>query len=115
HRTSWREFILGMGLHTTEEMESAGFGDFLGATSSFTSIRDLTCRLCYRLTAWNIAGRSQALEKVFEDVYFEEEHGICEELDDTLAWVAPGPERQPDAAAGASVFIEGALDVDEGA
>nr|GEX36893.1 hypothetical protein [Tanacetum cinerariifolium] len=71
------EFILGMGLHTTEEMDSAGFGTYwaesmkqipdkgdLSATSSFTSIRDLTCRLCYRLTACNIAGRSQALEKV---------------------------------------------------
>ncbi|GJU74585.1 RNA-directed DNA polymerase, eukaryota [Tanacetum coccineum] len=37
---------------------------------------------------------------------------ICVELDDTWAWVAPGPERQPDAATGAP---EDALIADEGA
>ncbi|GJY89560.1 hypothetical protein Tco_0504756 [Tanacetum coccineum] len=40
---------------------------------------------------------------------------ICDELDDTWAWVALGPERQPDAAAGAPVDARGALDIDEGA
>ncbi|GJR31470.1 hypothetical protein Tco_1107702 [Tanacetum coccineum] len=40
---------------------------------------------------------------------------ICEELVDTWAWVAPRPERQPDAAAGAPEVAEGAPDVDEGA
>ncbi|GKF79555.1 hypothetical protein Tco_0235123 [Tanacetum coccineum] len=40
---------------------------------------------------------------------------ICEELDDTWAWVAPGPERQPDAAVGASEVTENAPVVDEGA
>ncbi|GJT87239.1 hypothetical protein Tco_1068956 [Tanacetum coccineum] len=33
---------------------------------------------------------------------------ICEELDDTWAWVAPGPERQPDATTGALEVAEGA-------
>ncbi|GJU13065.1 hypothetical protein Tco_1135461 [Tanacetum coccineum] len=28
HRTSWRQFILALGLHTAEEMESAGFGAY---------------------------------------------------------------------------------------
>ncbi|GKG13490.1 hypothetical protein Tco_0350450, partial [Tanacetum coccineum] len=36
-------------------------------------------------------------------------------LRDTWAWVAPGPERQPDAAAGAPRAAEDALAVDEGA
>ncbi|GJV20968.1 hypothetical protein Tco_1369988 [Tanacetum coccineum] len=40
---------------------------------------------------------------------------ICEELDDTWAWVAPRPERQPDAATGALEVAEGAPDIDEGA
>ncbi|GJS74291.1 zf-CCHC domain-containing protein [Tanacetum coccineum] len=39
---------------------------------------------------------------------------ICEELDDTWAWLAPGLERQQVAAAGALEVAEGAPDVDEG-
>ncbi|GJS00288.1 hypothetical protein Tco_0316796 [Tanacetum coccineum] len=40
---------------------------------------------------------------------------ICEEFVDTWAWIAPGLERQPDAATGAPVDTEGAPDIDEGA
>ncbi|GJW34398.1 hypothetical protein Tco_0054430 [Tanacetum coccineum] len=40
---------------------------------------------------------------------------ICDELDDTWAWVAPGPERQPNAIAGALEVAEGAPNIDEGA
>ncbi|GKC53682.1 hypothetical protein Tco_1076427 [Tanacetum coccineum] len=40
---------------------------------------------------------------------------ICIYLDDTWAWVAPGPERQPDAATGAPEAAEDALVADEGA
>ncbi|GJW31031.1 hypothetical protein Tco_0047906 [Tanacetum coccineum] len=88
---SWREFILAMGLHTVEEMGSTGFrtywaesarqnpekgdlsaywrrisseGDFLGTTLSYTAIRDPMLRLCHRLIACSIVGRSQAPEKV---------------------------------------------------
>ncbi|GKD92313.1 hypothetical protein Tco_1372150 [Tanacetum coccineum] len=39
-------------------------GDFLGTTLSYTLIRDLMLRLCHRLIACSIAGRSHALEKV---------------------------------------------------
>ncbi|GKD88972.1 hypothetical protein Tco_1364479, partial [Tanacetum coccineum] len=39
---------------------------------------------------------------------------ICVQLDDTWAWVAMGPERQPDTAAGAPADAEDALIVDEG-
>ncbi|GKD87068.1 hypothetical protein Tco_1358222 [Tanacetum coccineum] len=39
---------------------------------------------------------------------------ICEELVDTWAWVAPRPERQPDAVVGAPKIAKGALDVEKG-
>ncbi|GJT62267.1 hypothetical protein Tco_1005800 [Tanacetum coccineum] len=39
-------------------------GDFLGTALSYTSIRDMILRLCYRLIACNITGRSQTPEKV---------------------------------------------------
>ncbi|GKF66808.1 hypothetical protein Tco_0193325, partial [Tanacetum coccineum] len=39
-------------------------GDFLGTTSFYTMIRDLILRLCHRLIACSIAGRSQAPEKL---------------------------------------------------
>ncbi|GKD08809.1 hypothetical protein Tco_1188494, partial [Tanacetum coccineum] len=38
---------------------------------------------------------------------------ICVEIDDTWAWVALGPERQPDAAAGAPRLTQDAPVVDE--
>ncbi|GJT98023.1 hypothetical protein Tco_1093541 [Tanacetum coccineum] len=69
-RLSWRQFILALGLHTREEMESPGFardiltaGDFLGPPPSYTLIKDLVLRLCHRMMAHSIAGRSQAPEK----------------------------------------------------
>ncbi|GJV04771.1 BTB/POZ domain-containing protein NPY2 [Tanacetum coccineum] len=88
---SWRQFILALGLHTEEEMESPGFarywseskrmiprkgdlhdywrdistdGDFLGSPPSYTLIRDLILRLCHQMMAHNIARKSQAPEKV---------------------------------------------------
>nr|GEU44588.1 hypothetical protein [Tanacetum cinerariifolium] len=39
-------------------------GDFLGTTPSYTSIRDPILRLCHRLIACSIDGRSQAPKKV---------------------------------------------------
>ncbi|GJZ03114.1 hypothetical protein Tco_0521075 [Tanacetum coccineum] len=211
-RLSWRQFILALGLHTGEEMESPGFarywsesermipgkgdlhdywrgistdGDFLGPPPSYTLIRDPVLRLCHRMMAHSIAGRSQAPEKVtVTDLFYlrgldvgsvnipyllarylrrfaagrksgahisggqfvarlAEHFGlltaeilggltviapelpiidmgelvrlqICMEVDDTWAWVAMGPERQPDAAAGALAVAEDAPAVDEG-
>ncbi|GKE72757.1 hypothetical protein Tco_1534798 [Tanacetum coccineum] len=137
---SRREFILVMGLHTTEEMESARFGTYWAESA--------------RLIACNITRRSQAPEKVTVTDWFNlrgmdvdsgqlvvrlaEHFGlqgltvivqdllvidmaelvrlqICDELDDTWAWVAPRPERQPDATAGALEVAKGAPVVDEGA
>ncbi|GJX42520.1 hypothetical protein Tco_0257510 [Tanacetum coccineum] len=102
---SWRQFILALRLHTEEEMESLGFA---------------------RMMAHSIAGRSQAPEKVtMTDLFYLRgldigsglmviipallvldmaelvRLQICVEIDDTWAWVALGPERQPDAATGA--------------
>ncbi|GKB68532.1 hypothetical protein Tco_0929944 [Tanacetum coccineum] len=51
-RLSWRQFILALGLHIEEEMESHGFA------------RDPVLRLYHRIMAHSIAGRSQAHEKV---------------------------------------------------
>ncbi|GKB73089.1 hypothetical protein Tco_0934501 [Tanacetum coccineum] len=211
-RLSWRQFILALGLHTGEEMESPGFarywsesermipgkgdlhdywrdistdGDFLGPPPSYTLIRDPVLRLCHRMMAHSIAGRSQAPEKVtVTDLFYLRgldvgsvnipyllarylrrfaagrksgahisggqfvgrlaQHfrlltaeilggltvvapelqmidmaelvrlQICVQLDDTWAWVAMGPERQPDAAAGAPAVAEDAPAVDEG-
>nr|GEY35597.1 hypothetical protein [Tanacetum cinerariifolium] len=61
-RMSWREFILALGLHLTEEMKTAG--DFLGTPPSYTLIKNSMLRLCHRLIACSIAGRSQAPKKV---------------------------------------------------
>ncbi|GJZ10391.1 hypothetical protein Tco_0545150 [Tanacetum coccineum] len=90
-RISWREFILAVGLHTNEEMQTTGFsaywadsarqildkedlrdywigisfaGDFLGTAPSYTMIRDPILRLYHILIAYSIAGRIQAPKKV---------------------------------------------------
>ncbi|GJR16952.1 hypothetical protein Tco_0965479 [Tanacetum coccineum] len=132
---SWRQFILALGLHTAEEMETIRFGAYWAERA--------------RLIACSIAGRSQAPEKRgsylrgqfvaqlaehFGLLTEERLQGltvtaltlpvidmaelvrlqICVEIDDTWAWVALGPERQPDAAAGAPEAAEVAHVVDEG-
>ncbi|GJR83680.1 hypothetical protein Tco_0154465 [Tanacetum coccineum] len=127
-------------------------GDFLGPPSSYTLIRDPVLRLCHRMMAHSIAGRSQAPEKVtVTDLFYlrgldvrsfiarlAEHFGLLDaeilggltviapelpiidmaelvrlqiyvQFDDTWAWVAMGPERQPDAAAGALAEAEDVL------
>ncbi|GKD82402.1 hypothetical protein Tco_1349241 [Tanacetum coccineum] len=147
------EFNLALGLHTGEEMESLGFarywsesermiprkgdlhdywsdisttGDFLGPPHSYTLIRGPVLRLCHRMMAHSIAGRSQAPEKILQgltviaptllviDMDELMRLQICMEIDDTWAWVALGPERQPDAAASAPEAAEDAPVDDEG-
>ncbi|GKD81518.1 hypothetical protein Tco_1348357 [Tanacetum coccineum] len=88
---SWRQFIVALGLHMREEMESPSFArywvesarqipdkgdlrdywigissarDLLGTTLYCTTIRDPILRLCHRLIACSITGRIQAPEKV---------------------------------------------------
>ncbi|GJS00289.1 putative reverse transcriptase domain-containing protein [Tanacetum coccineum] len=84
-------------LHTAEEMQTTGFGlywtesarqisdkgdlsaywrgvsfkeDFLGTPPSYTLIKDPMLRLCHRLIACSIAGRSQAPKKVTVTDFF---------------------------------------------
>ncbi|GJT71467.1 hypothetical protein Tco_1030753 [Tanacetum coccineum] len=61
---------------------------FLGPSPSYNLIRDPVLRLCHRMMAHSIAGRSQAYEK------------ICVELRDTWAWVPTGPSRREGDAGG---------------
>ncbi|GJR38479.1 hypothetical protein Tco_1214163 [Tanacetum coccineum] len=123
---SWREFILGVSSE----------GDFLGTAPSYTAIRDMMLRLCHRgidvgpvnvpyLLArylrifaserklWAMISGGQFVARLAEHFGLLTEqrlYGLT-----MIAWVAPGPERQPDAAAGALEVAEGAPDVDEGA
>ncbi|GKE18830.1 hypothetical protein Tco_1426407 [Tanacetum coccineum] len=73
-RLSWRQFIIALGLHTREEMESPGIssaGEFLGTTPSYTAIRDPILRFFHRLISCSIAGRSQAPEKmIMTDLFY---------------------------------------------
>ncbi|GJX44719.1 hypothetical protein Tco_0261395 [Tanacetum coccineum] len=64
---TWRQFILALGLHTTNEMTKDGFEaywDFLRPAPSYTFIRDPVRRLYHRLISYSISGRGQAPEKV---------------------------------------------------
>nr|GEV74255.1 hypothetical protein [Tanacetum cinerariifolium] len=87
---NWRQFILALGLHTTNEMGDDGFVaywlgservipdkedlssywieisfdmDFLRSAPSYTYIRDLVKRLCHMLISYIISGRGQTPEK----------------------------------------------------
>ncbi|GJS30772.1 hypothetical protein Tco_0491392 [Tanacetum coccineum] len=99
-------------------------GDFLGPPLSYTLIRDPELRLCHRMMAHSIASRSQAPKK--EVCCWEEERGsylwwtvsgkaayLCK-FDNIWAWLAIGPERQPDVAAGAPTVTKDAPAIDEG-
>ncbi|GKE00751.1 hypothetical protein Tco_1388734, partial [Tanacetum coccineum] len=125
-------------------------GDFLGTAPSYTVIKDPILRLCHRLIACSIAGRSQALEKVIvTDLFYLRGMDVGSvnvpyllarlrgltviapelpvidmaelvrlqiyvDIDDTWAWVAMGPERQPDATTDAPGVAQDAPIVDEG-
>ncbi|GKE38347.1 hypothetical protein Tco_1461752 [Tanacetum coccineum] len=148
-RMSWRQVILALGLYTTEEMQTAGFGLYwtesarqifdkgdlssspvalLGRVRRFASGRkqgamifggQFIARLAKHFGLLN-EERLQGLTVIVRDLLVIDmaelaRLQICEELVDTWAWVAPGPERQHDVAVGALVDAEGALDIDEGA
>ncbi|GKB03252.1 hypothetical protein Tco_0831341 [Tanacetum coccineum] len=122
---SWRQFILALGLHIAEEMETAGFGlywvesarqisdkgdlsaywrgisyegDFLGAPPSYTHIRDPM--LSMDVGSVNIPYLLARYLRMFAS---GRKHGamisggqfICEELDGIWDSVAPRPKRQP--------------------
>ncbi|GKC94805.1 hypothetical protein Tco_1160247, partial [Tanacetum coccineum] len=95
--------------------------DFLGPPPSYTLIRDPVLRLCHRMMAHNIAGRSQAPEKSMAHISggqfvarLAEHFGLLTaEILGGLT-VAMGPERQPDVVAGTPAIAEDAHAVDEG-
>ncbi|GJZ28033.1 hypothetical protein Tco_0572680 [Tanacetum coccineum] len=88
-RMTWRQFILALGLHTEEEMAEAGFGAYWLGTH-FGLVSDQGLRGLFVVTR----------ELPLLDLHELGRLNICVRIRDTWAWVAPGPEMQPDAAAG---------------
>ncbi|GJU57189.1 hypothetical protein Tco_1234955 [Tanacetum coccineum] len=79
-------------------------GDFLGTTPSYTAIQDPILRLCHRLIACSIVGRSQAPKKGLTviapdlptiDMDELVRLQIYMEVDDTWAWADPIPIHAP--------------------
>nr|GEY21322.1 hypothetical protein [Tanacetum cinerariifolium] len=129
---SWRKFILFLGLHTIEEMDTDGFRAYW--------IKEPLRRLCHILIAFTIFGRGQALEKVTTTDLFNlrsmdegmtsdyeqslqtfivEVRGlttididelvklrICDRLGDVVTWVAMGLERQQVGAAFGAAHVD---------
>ncbi|GJT43912.1 hypothetical protein Tco_0952627 [Tanacetum coccineum] len=107
-----------------EFLNTLRFGE--GPPPSYTLIRDPMLRLCHRMMAHSIAGRSQVPEKSgahisviapelpIIDMAKLVRLQIYEQLDNTWVWVAMGLERQPDAAAGALRVAKDSPIVDEG-
>nr|GEX24706.1 hypothetical protein [Tanacetum cinerariifolium] len=128
-RMRWRHFILALGLHTTEEMETTGFGLYWvesgrqisekGDLSAFW--REISFEGDFLYTPFLYSYQGSNVEIMPQAHRLEEEEGydiwesIYVKLDDTWAWVAPGPQRQQVAAAGALEAAEDALVADEGA
>ncbi|GJX44240.1 hypothetical protein Tco_0260916 [Tanacetum coccineum] len=108
-------------------MEISFDRDFLGPAPSYVFIQDPVRRLCHRMIACSISGKGQAPKKglrglsmVTHELSLIDLHelgrlNIYIKVGDTWAWVSLGPERQPDAAAGAPGSTEDAPAVDEGA
>nr|GEV23034.1 hypothetical protein [Tanacetum cinerariifolium] len=124
-------------IYKREGCSGTGFGeavvdlDTAGALQfQLRGVRDPMLRLHHMIIACSIAGRSEALKKVtMTDLFYLRGMDvgsvnvpyllarlwICEELDDTWAWVASRSARQPDAVAGAPEVARDVLVGDEGA
>ncbi|GJY71683.1 hypothetical protein Tco_0475386 [Tanacetum coccineum] len=133
----WELILEFLSILIFRERDISTDRDFLGPPPSYTFIRDLVLRLCHMMMAHNIARRSQAPEKVtvtdlfylrlvvnlkdgwldsnislivspfLRGVHYRERRVIFP------AWVAMGPERQPDVAAGAPIIAKDAPAVNE--
>ncbi|GJW82964.1 hypothetical protein Tco_0156109 [Tanacetum coccineum] len=130
-RMSWREFILALRLHTAEEMQTIRFGLYWAKSARYLRLFALRRKQGAMISGGQFVAQ---LAKHFGLLTEERIQGltviasalliinmvelvrlqIYEEIDDTWAWVALGPERHPDAAAGAPGSAEDAHVVDEG-
>ncbi|GKB58507.1 hypothetical protein Tco_0914693 [Tanacetum coccineum] len=115
------EFILALGLHTGEEMESPGFARRFTAgrkNEAHISGGQFVARLAehFGLLTDEILGGLTVIAPELQMIDMAElvRLQICVQFDDTWAWVSMGPERQPDATAGAPGVAEDAPIVDEG-
>ncbi|GKF37758.1 hypothetical protein Tco_0114516, partial [Tanacetum coccineum] len=120
-RLSWRHFIMALRLHIREEMESPSFARrFAAGRKSEAHIfgRQFMGRLAQHfrlLTVEILEGLTViALELQIIDMAELVRLQICVQLDDTWAWVAMGPERQPVVTASAPADAEDISIVDEG-
>ncbi|GJZ06243.1 hypothetical protein Tco_0540036, partial [Tanacetum coccineum] len=109
------------GLHTEEEMESPDFARRFAAgrkSRAHISGGQFVARLAkhFGLLTTEILGELTVivLELSIIDMGKLVRLQICMEVDDTWAWVAIGPERQPNAAIGALAVVEDAPTTDEG-
>ncbi|GKC86841.1 hypothetical protein Tco_1147490, partial [Tanacetum coccineum] len=100
-RLSWREFILALGLHTGEEMESPSFARRFAAgrkSEALISGGQFVARLAEhfgllteeRLQGLTVIPPALPIIDMFELIRQE----ICAEFRDTWAWVPAGPARQ---------------------
>nr|GEY84995.1 hypothetical protein [Tanacetum cinerariifolium] len=123
HHMGWREFILAMGLHTGDKIESVGFGAYwaesasqipdkgnLGMDVSSVNVSYLLARYLRLFASGKKHGAMISRELPVIDMVEFARMQICEEMDDILAWVAPGPERQQVATAGVTpLFVKKTL------
>nr|GEY62224.1 hypothetical protein [Tanacetum cinerariifolium] len=94
-RMKWRQFILVLGLHTKEDMvgargqapEKITGVDLFSLRSIDQGTANISCILAYELMLIDLHELGRL------NIYFR--------VGDTWAWVAPGPERQQPAVAGA--------------
>nr|GEY62457.1 hypothetical protein [Tanacetum cinerariifolium] len=111
-RMSWRDFILALGLHIAEEMQTPGFGLYWADSATQISDKEGSMlRFCHRLIACSIAERSQAPKKVIViDLFYLRRMDV-----DSVNVPYLLVERQQVATAGALEFAEDVPLVDEGA
>ncbi|GKC90788.1 hypothetical protein Tco_1151437 [Tanacetum coccineum] len=106
---SWRQFILDLGLHTTEEINIVGFKAYWDESSRIIIKDPLRRHAEGRKWEAQMSWRHfiRRLDDHFGLLTEERLQGMTV-IGGHLAWVALGPERQQVAAAGAPKDVEGA-------
>nr|GEU63420.1 hypothetical protein [Tanacetum cinerariifolium] len=116
---TWRQFILALGLHATEEMNGDGFEAYWGSKrGARLSGRHFVRRLAEHFRLVTEEGLQGLVVVVGELMMIDMDDlvrlRICERLGDTWAWVTLGPDRQLVVVARAPENVEGAHAEDEG-